>query len=180
MPVPDRRVIVSYKNVRPDPIADPTLRTIRWRDLGRPEQKVVGVQYSYGEYNSGSGQPWSPQNTSHWAFASTGLQNGTPVKAEITGYEVDSYDPKVGAPSGSNYTLLAASPFFNDKNVQYTQNSSIYRSLAGNWVWATGTMDWPWGLSTRFDGTSNNVQPSLQLMTRTILDRMIHDAPSGL
>ena len=58
-----------------------------------------------------------------------------------------------------------------------TQNSSIYRSRAGNWVWASGSMDWSWGLAP--GGSSNggqNVRRALQVVTRTIIDRMIRDA----
>jgi hypothetical protein len=58
-----------------------------------------------------------------------------------------------------------------------TQYSSIYRSRAGNWVWASGSMDWSWGLAP--GGSSNggqNVRRALQVVTRTIIDRMIRDA----
>lgn len=177
----DRRIVVGYKNTRPDPVKDPRLRTIQWRQLGRPEQRLIGVQLPNNGYMNWGGQPWVPQHTNHWAFAGTDLQAGVPVKAEISGYEIDAYDPAVGKPDGTDYVLLSASPFINFQHRMYTQNSSIYRSLAGNWVWASGAMDWSWGLSPggSSNGQRNNVRPCLQVVTHNILDRMIDDAPQN-
>ena len=176
----DRRIMVGYKVSEPDPIrfTHPELQTINWRTLGRPEQKLIGVQLPTNGFMSWGGQPWVPENTNLWVFAGTGLNAGVPVKAEVAGYEIDNYDPTVGKPDGTDYTLLSASPFVNVNNVTYIQNSSIYRSHAGNWVWASGSMDWSWDL---YPGGSsagqNNVTPALQVMTHNILNRMIHDAP---
>jgi hypothetical protein len=126
------------------------------------------------------GQPWVPENTNYWAFAGTGLHAGVPVKAEVAGYEIDSYDPTVGLPDGTGYTLLSSSPFLTVSGVIMTQNSSIYCSHAGNYVWASGSMDWSWDL---YPGGSsagqNNVTPSLQRMTHNVLGRMIELAPHG-
>jgi len=176
-----RRVVVGYKDWAPDPVKDPRLRTIRWRDLGRPEQKLIGVQLPENGWMNWGGQPWVPQNTGHWAFAGSGLQDGIRVNAEIAGYEIDDYDPTVGPPAGSDYTLLSAGTFRNYQHHFLIQNSSIYRSFAGNWVWASGSMDWAWGLSPggSRDGQRNNVRRSLQIVTHNILNRMILDAPKN-
>lgn len=177
----DRRIVVGYKVQEPDPVRDPRLRTINWRNLGRPEQKLIGVQLPTNGFMNWGGQPWVPENANHWAFVGTGLQADHPVKAEASGYEIDAYDPTVGKPDGTDYTLLSASPFINVNGIVYTQNSSIYRSLAGNWVWASGSMDWSWTLSPggSSTGQQNNVRPALQVMTHNILDRMIKEAPRG-
>ena len=178
----DRRIVVGYKHEEPDPIRfkHPELQTIQWRELGRPEQRLIGVMLPPNGFMNWGGQPWVPENTTHWAFAGTGLHAGVAVNAEAAGYEIDNYDPTVGKPDGTEYTLLSASPFVNVNGQTLIQNSSIYRSLAGNWVWASGSMDWSW---TLYPGGSsagqNNVRPQLQVMTHNILNRMIHDAPEG-
>jgi hypothetical protein len=143
----DRRVMVGYKDAAPDPVDDPELRTIKWRDLGRPEQRLIGIQFPTDGNQDWGGQPYLPQNTDHWAYASTGFSAGVPINVEAVGYEIDNYDPAVGMPEGTEYTLLASSPFLNFAGASYTHNSSIYRGSGGNWVWATGSMDWAWTLS---------------------------------
>jgi hypothetical protein len=86
----------------------------------------------------------------------------------------------VGQPEGTEYTILADSPFVNFQNITYPHNSSIYRGTGGNWVWATGSIDWSWTLSP--GGSSNgqnNVRREMQIVTRNVLNRMIDDAPFG-
>jgi N,N-dimethylformamidase beta subunit-like protein len=175
----DRRVVVGYKDWERDPISDKRFRTIRWRELGRPEQKLIGVQLPVNGFMDWGGQPFVPENTTSWVYAGSGLQDGHPVKGEIVGYEIDSYDPKVGKPPGTAYRLLSASRFVNFEGHVYIANGSIYRGSGGNWVWATGSMDWSWALSPggSSDGLHYNVRPKLQFVTRTVLDRMIRDAP---
>jgi hypothetical protein len=174
----ERRVMVGYKDFAPDPISDPSLRTIRWRDLGLPEQKIVGVQYPTDGNQNWGGQPYVPENVSHWAYANTGFVAGVPLPVEAVGYEIDNFDPTVGPPDGTEYTLLAASPFLNFNNLSYVHNASIYRGSGGNWVWATGSMDWSWTLTPGGSSAGqNNVRPETQVMTRNVLDRMIRDAP---
>src|SRR5207249_5731797 len=42
------RVMDCYKDAAVDPVSDPSLKTIKWRDpsVNRPEQTLVGVQYT--------------------------------------------------------------------------------------------------------------------------------------
>ena len=175
-----RRVMVGYKDYEPDPIPNPKLRTIRWRDLGRPEQKLIGVQFPTDGNQNFGGQPYLPENTDLWVYDNSGFINGVPVNVEAVGYEIDNYDPSVGLPEGTGYTTLADSPFVNFNNVTYTHNSSIYRGTGGNWVWATGSMDWSWTLSPGGSSTGkSNVRHEMQVVTRNVLNRMIQDAPEG-
>jgi hypothetical protein len=175
-----RRVMVGYKDFQPDPIPDPNLRTIKWRDLGRPEQKLIGVQFPIDGNQNWGGQPYVPEHTEHWVYAGSGLSEDVPVDVEAVGYEMDNYDATVGTPEGTEYTILAESPFVNFNNINYIHNSTIYRGTGGNWVWATGSMDWAWTLSP--GGSSNgqnNVRSEMQVVTRNVLNRMIQDAPEG-
>jgi len=172
------RVVVGYKDWAPDPNPDPSKRTIRWRDQGRPEQKLIGVQYPLDGNQNFGGQPFVTSDVNHWVFANSGFVSGVPVNVEAVGYEIDNYDPTVGPPDGTEYELLDGSPFYNFANVLYTHNSSIYRGSGGNWVWATGSMCWSWTLEPGGSTTGkSNVRPEMQITTRNVLNRMIQDAP---
>jgi hypothetical protein len=173
-----RRVMVGYKDWAPDPFPNPALRTIKWRDLGRPEQKLSGVQFPTNGNQNWGGQWYVPRSTTNWAYAGTGMVNAEPVRTEAVGYEIDSYDATVGRPQGTKYTTLSASPFLNFQGQWYVQNSSIYLGSGHNWVWATGSMDWSWTLSPGGSSVgNNNVRKQMQVMTNNILKAMIASAP---
>jgi hypothetical protein len=172
-----RRVMVGYKDFAPDPVANPALRTIKWRDLGRPEQQLSGVMLPTDGFLDWGGLPFVPINTDSWPYRGTGLHSGVPVPGELVGYEIDSFDPSYPAPDAVWRRLLAASPFVNFAGVGgYVHNMSIYKAHSGALVWATGTMDWSWGLAPggSSDGAHHNVRPSLQRMTENVLHRMLH------
>jgi hypothetical protein len=170
-----RRIVVGYKDFKPDPIDDPARRTILWRKLGRPEQQLTGVQFPTDGYIDWGGEPLVPINTSTWPFAGTGLRDGVPVRGELVGYEIDSFDPRYPAPDAVWRRLLARSPFVNFDGRHFTHNASIYRARSGALVFATGTMDWAWGLAPggSSDGAHNNVRPALQRLTVNVLHRML-------
>jgi hypothetical protein len=171
-----RRVMVGYKDFQADPVTNPALRTILWRDLGRPEQQLSGVQLPTDGFLDWGGLPFVPVHTHSWPFRGTGLRSGVPVNAELVGYEIDSFDPNYPAPDAVWRKLLAASPFVNFAgNDDYVHNMSIYRAHSGALVWATGTMDWSWGLAPggSSDGAHNNVRSSVQRLTENVLHRML-------
>lgn len=170
------RVVVGYKDFKPDPVKDPALRTIRWRDLGRPEQELAGVQFPTDGYMDWGGQPLVPTHTRFWAFAGTGLRSGVPVPGELVGYEIDAFDPTYPAPDAAWRVLLASSPFVNFQGNAYTHNTSIYKARSGALVFATGSMDWAWALSPggSSDGTVDNVRPTLQRVVSNVLHRMLY------
>ena len=89
-----------------------------------------------------------PIHTDTWPFEGTGLQDGVPINAELSGYEIDSFDPNYPAPDSVWRLLLARSPFTNFQGRDdFTQNTSLYCAHSGAFVFATGTMDWAWGLA---------------------------------
>ncbi|GEM_PF-2959671 len=173
---PDR-VMVSYKNADLDPATDPGLKTVRWRELGRAEQALVGVQFIADNEFSADGstnRDYVVINSEHWVYAKTGLSDGTHLPG-LVGYEADALFPDYPQPESSNYTLLSASPFTGENGEEVTANSSIYQAPSGAWVFATGTMSWSWGLNR--DGLAN---PAIQTTTANILDRFIDPgAPSS-
>ena len=93
----NRRTMVIYKeegNDGEDPISDQSLRTVLWRDLGKPECELQGgVQFGswfpndgfrdYTTTAAGAADPWA---------AGTGLASGSTIKG-LVGFEFDSFFP---------------------------------------------------------------------------------------
>ncbi|HEX9984305.1 MAG TPA: N,N-dimethylformamidase beta subunit family domain-containing protein, partial [Thermoanaerobaculia bacterium] len=169
------RTIVSYKEkaMQEDPYAldaDPTndhLITEQFRDqpVNRPESQLLGVQYIYNPVTNGD-MIIDDVTTQPWVFEGTGLVNGSRLPM-LLGYEVDHMTQF----SPPNTVRLGHSPY-NDVNsgtVEYS-DMTIYDAPSGAHVFATGTIQWAWGLDTWNEG-ANKVNPAAQQMTRNILRR---------
>lgn len=166
------RILVCYKDPSIDPVQGPTT-TVLWRDsiLGRPEQALMGVQFS--EENGSQNFPYVVSNSSSWVYANTGFTDGSSVPG-IVGYEWDRFDsnyPPPPAVAGS-WTLLGNSPTVTDAGSADSSNSSIYQAQSGAWVFATGTMSWSSGLSA-----SGLADSRIQQATANVLNRFITGAP---
>ena len=168
------RVVVCYRDANLDPVTDQSLKTVAWRSmvLNRPEQTLIGVQYT-------GRPPWDPltgwatyvvTNSSNWVYAGTGLRDGDTVTG-IVGYEADRLFSQYPAPNAvpGTYTLLSNSPFGDGPN-DYG-NSSIYQAPSGAWVFATGTLAWSWALDN-YNGY-NMVDPRIQQTTAHVLNRFV-------
>ena len=92
--------VVGYKNAAADPATDPADKTILFRDLGRPECRLLGVQYddswaidstvrNYSVVAAGASHPW---------FQGTGYTAGATTTGGTVGYEWDLITP---GPPGS-------------------------------------------------------------------------------
>ena len=113
-------------------------RTRQWRDLGKPEASLIGVQYrgnDEGEHQA----PFIVRNTSSapWLWEGTGLTVGSTLGADIGGYgtEIDGTAPS----SPPDTVVLAEVPdlFGPGKTAQMT----YYETAAGAKVFAAGTLD---------------------------------------
>jgi N,N-dimethylformamidase beta subunit-like protein len=152
-------VMVGYKNGSIDPYAkdpDPVKRqqtTVLWRDefLNRPEQRLIGVQFS-GQVDTN--EPYVVTNSSSWVYQGTGLTDGYSIPG-LVGYEADSSMPGVPPPTAaidpatgqSTYQVLSRSPYTDVAGgPQLEGNSSIYQAPSGAWVFGAGTISWSWGL----------------------------------
>src|SRR5947208_6540588 len=108
------RVLVGYKDRTIDPVQGPTT-TILWRDpfLNRPEQQLIGVQFS-GEiaYDPMNQPPYVVANSSSWVYAGTGLADGTSIP-RILGYQMDASMSSFPLPTSvaGTYQILSQSPF---------------------------------------------------------------------
>ena len=168
------RVMVCYKDASRDPVQGATT-TVLWRDppVNRPEQPLVGIQFTAKLKNNGSGQNFVVTNSSNWVWEGTGFVDGDQV-AGIMGYEVDRDFPNYPQPSNTSYTLLARSPVTDNQNKSDIHNSSIYQASSGAWVFASGTNHWSYGL-----GKSGVADARIKRATANILDRFLQSTSPG-
>ena len=151
------RVIVGYKDAKADPVKDSTA-TVLWRDppANRPEQGLVGVQYTAHLKNEGAGAVYVVQNSAHWVWEGTGFADGSRVYG-ILGYETDRLMSEYPVPAILSYTILSRSPVVDTTGRKDYANSSIYQAPSGAWVFATGSNHWSYGLG-RAGATDARIQ----------------------
>src|SRR5581483_9664966 len=173
------RTIVGYKEAAAaeDPLArdaDPRndrYVTGRFRDApaSRPEERLVGVMYAADPVDADI----VVDDARQWVFEGTGLKPGDALRG-LLGYEVDAMYG--GGPRG--IARLAHSPFVDQGRTRYA-DMTIYRAASGAWVFATGSMQWNWGL----DGYNApgwhaaRVDAQAQRIMRNVLDRMRRERP---
>jgi N,N-dimethylformamidase beta subunit-like protein len=106
-------------------------KTQQWRDLGRPEASLIGVQYR-GNDRGGRRAPWTIRHAeaAPWLFAGTGLKDGS--KLSSGGIEID----KTAASSPRGTQVLAE--ISNLFGPGFTAQMTYYRSAAGAEVFAAG------------------------------------------
>jgi hypothetical protein len=166
------RVLVGYKDQTKDPVQGPTT-TILWRDLNRPPQPLIGVQF-HGQIDfSTPNVPFVVQNSSNWIYTGTGLLDGDRIPG-IVGYEMDGTWSIFPTPNaiGGTYVILSASPYTDAAGEQKTASTSIYQAPSGAWVFGAGTTSWAWGLD--LDGTAD---PRIQRITSNVLDKFVGKIP---
>ncbi|MFB2773263.1 N,N-dimethylformamidase beta subunit family domain-containing protein [Pelatocladus sp. BLCC-F211] len=132
----------------------------------RPENALLGVMYGSDTGNIYGGYNYVVTNSGNPYYANTGLQNGDQL-ALLVGYEWDFTVNNGSAPSGlvtlSESTVVPAGvlPNFDEPpgeealpaNQDFTKANSVrYTASSGAKVFASGTVQWAWGLDS--DGVS--------------------------
>jgi len=177
------RTIVGYKEAAGDldPLAiddrpeNNRRITGRWRDrpVSRPEERLVGVMYAADPVDGDI----VIADASHWAFAGAGVRNGDALPG-LLGYEVDAMYG--GGPPGLE--RLAHSPFVDRGAGNRTRyaDMTIYTAPSGAIVFATGSMQWNWGLDGYNAPTWHPLRASAaaQQTTRNVLTRMLQPSAS--
>ena len=169
------RTIVAYKEaaLSSDPVAtdgnpaNDHLITTKFRDVpvSRAEESLMGVMYGESQIDGDI----VIDNASHWVFANTGVKNGDKLKG-LLGYEVD-WIHGVASPPG--LVRLAHSPFVNDRGQSGVSDMTIYTAPSGAIVFATGTIQWSWGLDDFGDpGRIARQSDAAKQITRNVLNRM--------
>jgi len=162
------RVMVCYKDAGLDPVNGP-VATVSWRapPVNRPEQSLVGIQYTAHLKDEGEGSQYVVQNSSHWVWQATGLTDGSQIPG-ILGYETDRLMPNYPKPADSSYTILSRSPVVDVTGRSDYANSSIYQAPSGAWVFASGSNYWSDGL-----GRAGVTDRRVQQATANVLDRFL-------
>mgnify|MGYP003497779169 FL=1 len=166
------RTMVSYKEVAltEDPYAldgDPSndhLITVQWRDqpLNRPEHKLLGVMFETVPVDG----DLVITRPSHPLFSGIPLPPDHRLPG-LLGDEIDRAFPDGPA----KLEILAHSPHQRDGQVVYG-DMTLYQAPSGAHVFATGTIQWSWGLDDYNAPALRTARTSeaAQQITRNILE----------
>ena len=171
------RVIVGYKDAALDPAPPPTPKTVTFRELGRPENALIGPAYQsyYDEelYN----YPWvASAPASSWYFDCTGFQPGDRVN-NIVGEEWNGIEDNGFTPPGIE--TLAHNTMHNPQGEPMPHDSTIYTATSGARVFAASSIFFSWGLMDHTYANqvfqpayqSQAADPRIQQLMANILDR---------
>ena len=117
---------------------DTLRRAGHWRDLGRPEGALIGVQYLANDEGGRQGEyVVSNPAATPWLWDKTGLENGGSFGAYVGGYgiEIDAAGPS--SPAGT--VVVAQIPDLFGPGL--TAQMSYYETPAGAKVFAAGALD---------------------------------------
>ena len=102
-----------------------------WRNVGRPEASLVGVQFVAGDYGGRQGA-YLVRDAGSWAFTGTGLVDGAPFGRY--GFEIDARS--AASPPGTQ--VLASIPnLMGSRSAEMT----YYETPAGAKVFAAGALN---------------------------------------
>jgi len=145
-----------------------SLVTTRWRDrtLGSPEDALIGVMYETFQVNS---DIVIDENAPGWLLEKTGLKKGDKLPG-LLGYEVD----RMFGNAPKNIVRGAHSPYPHGGGTRYA-DMTVYTADSGAKVFATGSMQWVWGLD---DYNAPQLRPPVlnagaQQITRNVLAKLL-------
>ena len=171
------RTMVGYKSGL-DPIADPALRTILFRDLGRPECQLEGVQHQGGfRHPTDTNLDYAPNPSAladSW-FGGTGF-DASSVLRDLVGREWDTVPPV--PPSGCAPPTLTV--LFHYSGPSGDASAVRYVAPSGARVFASGSLQFAWGLdtfATEEEGHADPPDPRLQTFMRNALADLTGPAP---
>lgn len=173
----ENRIMVCHKKASRDPnrtSGDTSRVTDKWRSesVNRPEESLIGVMYA-GDPVDTDFVISTPQ---HWIFEGTELVAGSKLPG-LLGYEVDC----VQQSGPKNLQILAESPWIslNDASKLGVANMTIYTAASGAMVFATGSIQWAWGLDD-FNSPqlrTSRLNATAQQATHNVLRRFLRKQP---
>ncbi|EHR71529.1 hypothetical protein BurJ1DRAFT_2702 [Burkholderiales bacterium JOSHI_001] len=166
------RIMECSKKAKRDPWVkaggSKALATDKFRSdaVNRPEEELIGVMYAADPVDGDI----VVRAADHWVFAGTGLANGDRLPG-LLGYEVD----RVSDPAASTVKILAESPWskLNEPSEQGLSHMSVYTAASGALVFATGSIQWAWGLDDFNAPALRSMRRSAaaEQITRNVLNR---------
>jgi hypothetical protein len=131
---------------------DTIRRVALWRDLKRPEIKLLGTQYRANDDGTRQG-PFvvTGADVAPWAFTGTGLANGSTIGHEVGGYGIEIDSSSFEAPAATH--ILAMIPDLFGPGV--TAHMTYYEHASGAKVFCAGALDF--GGSIAFSPTARRL-----------------------
>ncbi|MEU2985270.1 N,N-dimethylformamidase beta subunit family domain-containing protein [Micromonospora aurantiaca] len=157
--------LVECAKTLPDPgagIGDPT---VTWRNLDRPEQALLGVQYNGIVLTP---QPLVVRAADNWVWAGTGVADGDRIPGVVAG-EADGLHAALPRPAG---TTLSSSPYPAQQGGRRLQSSYVHETARGAVVFASGTLGWTLALDRQ-----GHRDPRIERATANVLNRMAGRRP---
>ncbi len=109
-----------------------------WRDLGRPEAGLLGVQYRANDDGSRQGVYYLvAADRVPWLFAGTGLENGSTIGDAVGGFGIEVDGMTANSPPGTILIGLVPSLFGPGVHGEMT----YYETATGGRVFSAGTLD---------------------------------------
>ncbi len=166
--------MVGYKSMSADPVTDPGEKTVTFRDLGRPECELLGVQYdnswsvdsvvrNFSVVSASASNPW---------FQGTGYTAGATTTGETVGYEWDFITP------GCNHPPLTALFHWDDGSGGFPPADAVsYTAPSGARVFSSGSMQFAWGLDGWRDGFTAAADTRLMTFMRNVITDLTAGEP---
>ncbi len=116
-----------------------TMRRVKlWRNDGRPEARLCGVQYRANDDGTQQGPFFViAADATPWLFEGTGLANGSTFGEMVGGYGIEIDSTTLDSPPGTKVVALIPSLFGPGLNGEM----SYYETDAGARVFAAGVLD---------------------------------------
>lgn len=137
--------------------------TVLWRDLHRPEQQLLGVQYVSVVQDA---HPLVVREASHWFWEGTGLRDGDALDGMVFG-EADRRHGRAATPRGES-VFVAESPYRDPRGARQQQQSIVHRNESGGLVFTAGTFRWSQAL-----GNPRFAEPRVQRATENLFRRFL-------
>jgi hypothetical protein len=178
----DGRTMVSYKATAPDPVSDPRLRTALFREFGRPECALMGIQHQGGTLLWGRSdyQVDATALADPW-FADTGFVAGDRV-AGVVSTETDTIPDWFAAMGKTCIDQPLKVLFRADRGGDTLGDARFTRYVtpSGAKVASVGTLELGAGVDDvfqRMSGQPSLVDPRLQRFLGNALLDLLRPAP---